>query len=73
MVLTVAELALAVGRSENYIRQHIHRKHLTARKDGRSVFVALDEASRWARERGLPFVRQSTQGQREPWTIVPLG
>ena len=56
MHLTVADLARAVGRSENYIRQHIHRKHLIARKHGRSVSVALDEAMRWASKRGLDFV-----------------
>ena len=56
MHLTVADLAHAVGRSENYVRQHIHRKHLIARKDGRSVSVDLDEAMRWARKRGLDFV-----------------
>ena len=55
MDLTVAELARAVDKSETYVRQHIHRKHLTARRNGRNVFVALDEAARWARERGLPF------------------
>ena len=55
MDLTVADLAHAVGRSENYVRQHVHRHHLTVRREGRSVFVTLVEASRWARERGLPF------------------
>ena len=55
MDLTIAELAQAVGKSENYVRQHIHRKHLTARRVGRNVFVTLDQAARWARERGLPF------------------
>ena len=55
MDLTIAELAQAVDRSENYVRQHIHRKHLTARRVGRNVFVTLDQAARWARERGLSF------------------
>ena len=55
MDLTIAELARAVGKSETYVRQHIHRKHLTARREGRNVFVELDEAARWARERGLTF------------------
>ena len=55
MDLTIAELARAVGKSETYVRQHIHRKHLTARREGRKVFVQLDEAARWARERGLFF------------------
>lgn len=55
MSLTVAELARAVGKNESYVRQHIHRQHLTARREGRNVFVELDEATRWARERGLPF------------------
>ena len=55
MNLTIAELARAVDKSETYIRQHIHRKHLTVRKDGRNVFVAFDEAMRWARERELSF------------------
>ena len=55
MDLTIAELARAVGKSETYVRQHIHRKHLTARREGRNVFVEPDEAARWARERGLTF------------------
>lgn len=55
MNLTVAELAHAVDKSETYIRQHIHREHLLVQKEGRNVSVALDEAVRWARERGLPF------------------
>lgn len=55
MDLTIAELARAVDKSETYVRQHIHRKHLTARRNGRNVFVTLDEATRWASERGLPF------------------
>ena len=53
MNLTIAELARAVGKSETYVRQHVHRKHLTTRRDGRNVSVALPEAVRWARERGL--------------------
>ena len=53
MNLTIAELARAVGKGETYVRQHVHRKHLTTRKDGRNVFVTLDEAARWASKRGL--------------------
>ena len=55
MSLTVADLALAIGKDENYVRQHIRRKNLAARKDGRRVFVEEAEAARWAKERGLPF------------------
>ena len=55
MGLTVAELALAIGKDENYVRQHIRRKNLKARKDGRRVLVEEAEAARWAKERGLPF------------------
>ncbi len=55
MNLSITELACAVDKSETYVRQHIHRKHLTVRKDGRNVSVAIDEAVRWARERGLSF------------------
>ena len=55
MKLTIAELARAVGKSDNYVRQHIRRKHLIVQKQGRSVFVALNEAERWARDRRLPF------------------
>ncbi len=54
MDLTIAELARAVDKSETYVRQHIHRKHLIAQKDGRSVYVDHAEAVRWACERGLP-------------------
>ncbi|MYD60684.1 MAG: hypothetical protein F4079_04580 [Candidatus Dadabacteria bacterium] len=56
MNLTIAELAQAVDKSETYVRQHIHREHLTVQRNGRNVSVALDEAVRWARERGLSFV-----------------
>ena len=56
MRLTIPELAHAVDKSENYVRQHINRKHLTVRRDGRKIFVDHDEAARWARERHLPFV-----------------
>ena len=53
MVLTVAELASAVNKSEIFVRQHIHRKHLLVQREGRNVTVAAEEAARWARERGL--------------------
>ena len=56
MNLTVAQVADAVGRNEVYVRQHVHRGHLAVRREGRSVYVDLDEAARWARERGLPLV-----------------
>ena len=59
MNITIAELACAVGKSENYVRQHVHRKHLTARKDGRNVSVAPNEALRWARaSAGCPLMRR---------------
>lgn len=53
MNLSIAELARAVDKTENYVRQHIHRRHLKVRKDGPNVSVAVDEAVRWACERGL--------------------
>ena len=53
MLLTVPELALAVGKSDTYIRQHIYRKHLPVVRRGRKVFVDQDEAARWANGRGL--------------------
>ena len=55
MNLTIAELAVAVDRSENYVRQHIHRKHLAVIREDRRVYVELDEARRWAQERGISF------------------
>ena len=55
MDLTIAEVAQAVCKSENYVRQHVHRKHLTVKRVGRNVFVTLDQAARWAREQRLPF------------------
>ena len=54
-MLTVRELARAVGKSETYVRQHIHRGHLTVRKDGRHTYIAPDEAARWCRDWGMPF------------------
>ena len=62
MRLTVADLALAIGKDENYVRQHIRRKNLAAEKDGRRVYVEEAEAVRWAKERGLPI----TQAIRTP-------
>ena len=56
MNLTIPELARAVGRNENFVRQHIHRGHLPVQKAGRRVSVALDEALHWARSRELPLV-----------------
>ena len=55
MNLTIAELARTVGKSETYVRQHVHRKHLIAQKEGRRVYVEFDEAARWAHERELSF------------------
>ena len=55
MNLTVSELARAVRKNENYVRQHIHRHHLAVRRQGRSVCVPLEEAVKWAGARGLPF------------------
>ena len=57
MSLTVADLALAIGKDENYVRQHIRRQNLQARKDGRRVIVEEAEAATWAEERGLPFIQ----------------
>ena len=55
MHLTIQELARAVGKSENYVRQHVNRKHLAVQRAGRRVSVASEEAVRWARERGFTF------------------
>ncbi|MCY3614476.1 MAG: helix-turn-helix domain-containing protein [Bacteroidetes bacterium] len=66
MRLTVAELARRVRRSEVYVRQHIHRNHLSAQKDGRNVYVPVKEALRWAHERGLPF-------EMPAGAITPMG
>ena len=76
--LSVAELARAVAKNETFVRQHIHRKHLTALKDGRNVSVAIDEAARWARERGLSldlpaspsFIAGGTKGRAARMTVL---
>lgn len=53
MFLTIKELAEAANVSQGLLRQHIQRNHLRVdREDGR-VSVAVDEARRWARQRGL--------------------
>lgn len=53
MDLTIAQLAAAVGRTENYVRQHVNRQHLNVRREGHNVSVDIDEAMRWAKDRGL--------------------
>lgn len=55
MKLSIAELAQAVDRSQNLVRQHIRRKHLSAEKTESGISVDLKEAARWARARGLSF------------------
>ena len=80
MPLTIPELARAVGKNENYVRQHVFRKHLTVQKDGRNISVTLDEALRWARERELPFEPPSnswvptsaTQNRAARMTVLSL-
>ena len=56
MDLTVSDLALAVSKSEEYVRRRIHQNDQSARREGRRLFVAQREAARWARESGLSFV-----------------
>lgn len=48
--LSVSEVAQAIGRPENYVRQHIHRKHLTVQKEGRKVYILVSDAVAWAQE-----------------------
>ena len=60
MELTIADLAQAVGKDQNYVRQHIRRQNLVARREGRRVLVDESEAARWAKERGLPFSQAMT-------------
>ena len=55
MSFTVSDLALAIGKDENYVRQHMRRNNLAARRDGRRVFIEEAEAVRWAKERGFPL------------------
>ena len=56
MDLTVSDLALAVNKSEEYVRRSIRQNDLSARREGRRLFVAQHEAARWARDSGLSFV-----------------
>ena len=62
MKLTAAELARAVNKHENYVRQHIHRGHLPTHRRGRSVSIRMDDAIRWAQTRGLPFTPPDALG-----------
>ena len=62
MNLSISELARAIGKSENFVRQHIYRGHLPAQRAGGRVSVALDEALNWARSRELPLVLPSSIG-----------
>ena len=61
MDLTIAELARAVGKSEPYVRQHVHRRHLTARREGRKcVRQARRGSTMGTREKA--FVRHARSG-----------
>ena len=64
MPLTIPELARAVGKSENYVRQHIFRKHLAVQKDGRNLSVTHDEALRWRVSVNCPSSRPQMPGSR---------
>ena len=68
MKLSIAELAQAVDRSENLVRQHIRRKHLSAEKTESGISVDLEEAARWARARGLSF--QAPAGAISPGSTM---
>ena len=56
MYLTVSDVALAVSKSQDYVRRRIHQNRLVANREGRRFFVDQFEAARWAHESGLPFV-----------------
>ena len=56
MYLPVSDVALAVSKSQDYVRRRIHQNRLVANREGRRFFVDQFEAARWARESGLPFV-----------------
>ena len=56
MDLTVSDLALAVSKSEEYVRRRIRQNKLSAHREGRRLLVAQHEAARWARDSGLHFV-----------------
>lgn len=55
MHLTVAQVADAVKKDQGYVRQHVHRRHLAARRRGGNVFIDLEDAQQWAVARGLEF------------------
>ena len=55
-LLSIAELAEAVGKDQGYVRQHIHRGHLEAGPLGGKRRVTLEEAKRWAEEYDLDFI-----------------
>ena len=55
-MLSVSQVARGAGQSELLVRQHIHRGHLIATKDGNRTVIALDEALKWSRDRGFSFV-----------------
>jgi excisionase family DNA binding protein len=57
--MTVFEVAFTVGKTTGYVRQHIHRGHLEASRDGRGrVVIEFEEVRRWAKSRDLEFVKR---------------
>ena len=64
MDLTVSDLAFAVNKSEGFVRKRIRQNDLSARRDGRRLFIAPHEAARWARESGLSFVLRVPNPER---------
>ena len=63
MDLTVSDLAIAVSKSEEYVRRRIRQDYLSARREGRRLYVTQLEAARWARESGLHFVSRVSHPQ----------
>ena len=53
MFLTIKELAGAANVSQGLLRQHIQRGHLRVHREGGKVSVAVEDARRWARQRGF--------------------
>ncbi len=53
MYLTIKELARAANVSQGLLRQHIQRGHLRVHREGGKVSITLEDARRWARQRGF--------------------
>ena len=68
VMLTVNQVAEAVSKSANYVRQHLHRGHLESETEAGQRMISVEALLRWAQARDLKVDPMLVAGLRSPST-----